>query len=171
MGRKPKWDAVMVPSEFARLRQEGSIIQEIADSIGVHIATLYRWRDEHPAFNDLWLDEEDRLIEKVGASLLKRALGFEYEEVKATGHLDEKGEFVADKIERVMKHSLPDVGAAMCILTNRDPENWKHRQEYHHVVDEKQPLIIIETDSEPPPETEAERSSEASEDTPTLVPE
>jgi hypothetical protein len=59
--------------------------------------------------------------EKVERALLKRALGFEYTEVRTDV---ENG-----RITKTKKYAEPDVRAALTWLYNRDPERWKLRPE------------------------------------------
>ncbi len=133
-------------------------MHDIADSFGVHISVLYDWRDRYPLFKQAMKDGHSDLLERVELSLYKRALGYDYEETKVEGSTEKNAEgrevFIPQRLTRTKKHVPPDTAAAMCVLTNRDPDHWKHRQEFTHVVDERVPLVLIE-------EVEVERDGQA----------
>ena len=57
-------------------------------------------------------------------ALLKRALGYDYVEVK-----EEIENGVVTKVTRTTKHVSPDVGAAAFWLKNRKPTEWRDRKE------------------------------------------
>src|SRR5690606_6331960 len=65
-------------------------------------------------------DFVDSLVED---ALLKRALGYEYEEVKMIASQDGK----TRRVEKIRKHVVPDVTAQIFWLKNRKPHTWRDR--------------------------------------------
>ncbi|HQE49834.1 MAG TPA: hypothetical protein PKV93_10855, partial [Fervidobacterium sp.] len=61
-------------------------------------------------------------------ALLKRALGYEYEEVKQIIEKDEKGKD-RKRIEKTIKHVIPDTTAQIFWLKNRKPHEWRDKRE------------------------------------------
>jgi len=68
-------------------------------------------------------------MQKYEKSLLKRALGYDYEEMKVT--VDESGQ---KKVEKTKKHVKPDTTAQIFWLKNRKPDKWKDKQEIEHDI-------------------------------------
>ena len=62
--------------------------------------------------------------------MLKRALGYEYEEIKMIA--TESG---GKRVEKTRKQVLPDVGAQIFWLKNRKPKEWRDKQEVEHSGD------------------------------------
>ena len=77
-------------------------------------------------------------------ALLKRALGYEYQEVtrERTVIKDDKGQIVTDihgfpcykmvVVKTVKKEVAPDTTAQIFWLKNRKPEKWRDKQEVQH---------------------------------------
>ncbi|MGL6058998.1 MAG: helix-turn-helix domain-containing protein, partial [Culicoidibacterales bacterium] len=57
-------------------------------------------------------------------SLLKRALGYEYDEVTTTTYSN--GE---EETKRVTKHVVPDTTAQIFWLKNRKPDDWRDKKD------------------------------------------
>lgn len=123
--RKAFWlspDGIILISQW---RREGVPLEEIALSyIGVSDVTLWKWTK---ASNDLAVAlqiSKDVTNGKVEQALLKRALGYEYDEV--TRELVE-GEMRTTKVIR--KHVSPDVKACLSWLFSRRPDRWRAIQD------------------------------------------
>lgn len=131
-GRPP----IYMADDHCRMAREysanGKTLIELAEAIGVHVATLHSWKDEHPAFGDaIRLGRED-LLDNARVSLYRRAIGYSHQAEKIVTL--SAGQFGGSYIERVkiVEHYPPDVAALRFLLTNRDPANWKDRQEVKH---------------------------------------
>lgn len=123
--RKAFWlspDGITLISQW---RREGVPLEEIALSyIGVSDVTLWKWTK---ASNDLAVAlqvSKDCTNSKVEQALLKRALGYDYDEV--TRELVE-GEMRTTKVIR--KHVSPDVKACLSWLFSRRPDRWRAIQD------------------------------------------
>ena len=75
---------------------------------------------------------------KVDNALLKRALGYEYEETTKTMSI-EQGTPVVKEVKVVTKQVIPDVGAQAFWLKNRDPRNWKDK---HDITSGDEPITF-----------------------------
>lgn len=107
--------------------RDGYTDEEIAKSIGIHRDTLYVWKNKYPAIADTLKKGKDVVDRKVENSLLKRALGYRYEEVTKEISIDEdtgESKLIITKV--VTKEVAPDVTAQIFWLKNRKPEQWKN---------------------------------------------
>lgn len=105
--------------------EEGLINKQIAYKMGINVATLYEWQDRFPEFAEA-IKRGKKIIDKqVENSLLKRALGYQYEEETWGKNYDEQQVL----IKRVVKSQAPDVTAQIFWLKNRRPEEFKDKVE------------------------------------------
>ncbi|HZJ98508.1 MAG TPA: transposase, partial [Tissierellaceae bacterium] len=106
--------------------RDGLVDEEIAKNIGIHPSTLYDWKNKFPEISEaLKKGKEvvDRLVEN---ALLKRALGYEYEEVQT--YIEDGGGKQKKKITKTIKHIPPDTTAIAIWLNNRKPADWKRNR-------------------------------------------
>lgn len=137
-GRKSAYKTSM--DAEARLHAAtGKTDADIAEELGISITTLRNWREAHPSLHAAIQNGRDHwAVTTVEQSLIKRAQGYEYEEVStepAVGRDKDGGVYVlTDKpiVKTVKKHMPPDTRAAQFVLTNRSPERWKERQQVEH---------------------------------------
>lgn len=115
-------------------RTKGLKNSELSDVFGIKLKTLEHWMKVHPELKEaIKRGRDDYDVHHVENSLLKRALGYEYEEITVKQiNLKEKnedGEIIihpAKEIYRTKKEVAPDVKACMFWLQNRNPERWKN---------------------------------------------
>lgn len=123
--RKAFWlspDGITLISQW---RREGVPLEEIALSyIGVSEVTLWRWTKASQDLAVALQVSKDCTNSKVEQALLKRALGYEYDEI--TKELVE-GEMRTTKVIR--KHVAPDVKACLSWLYSRRPDRWRAIQD------------------------------------------
>lgn len=107
------------------------IDREIARSLGISRAVFYEYQKKYPDFLDSIKRGKAPIDFEVENALLKRALGYEYEEVMV-GYKPGKGEEKAmpTVIRKTKKQVIPDVTAQIFWLKNRRPRLWKDK----HVV-------------------------------------
>lgn len=122
--------------------EEGSTQKDAAEKAGIHIDTFHEWVNTKPEFSEAVHRAKENArtnaIAKVERSLLDRALGFEYEEVRTEYESKpnddpkskEKYVPVIKKQSRTKKRVVQDVEAIKFFLTNQDPQKWKNRQEH-----------------------------------------
>ena len=102
------------------MAREGLTQQQIANNLGISIDTLIENKKKYSEFNDALKKGKEVIDFEVENALLKRALGYEYEEeTYENGILTKK----------VKKHVAPDTTAQIFWLKNRKPNNWKDRVE------------------------------------------
>ena len=100
---------------------------DIQRYLGVSSTVFYKWRKEHPDFDEAVMRAKDRIDDQVENRLLKRALGYDY--VETRNRTEEGGKEGGVKVveETANKHVVPDVGAAMNWLKNRRPDKWREQ--------------------------------------------
>lgn len=103
--------------------RDGLTDEEIAKKCGVSRSTLAEWKKRYPDISDTLKRGKDIVDSEVENALLKRALGYEYEEV-----MTEESE---DGFKRrvTKKQVLPDVTAQIFWLKNRRPDKWRDKPE------------------------------------------
>ena len=101
---------------------------EIADMLGIGLATLYRWKLENPAFSRVFKLGKAEADNRVERSLYSRAVGYDYLAEKAvmTRH--------GQKTLRYRAHIPPDTAAALWYLKNRRPDRWRDAHRHEHVT-------------------------------------
>lgn len=119
MGRPTKYDPKFI--HFAKhLAKLGATDQEAADAFQVHVATLQRWKLEHPDFRDALIVGKEEADARVEKSLYSRALGYSHEAVKISINSD------GDVTEAPFTERYPpDTTAAIFWLKNRRPDLWR----------------------------------------------
>ena len=123
--RKEFWmspDGILLISQW---RREGVPLEEVSTNyIGCSSRTLWRWTKECPELAQALGISKDVTNGKVEQALLKRALGYDYDEI--TEELVE-GQMRTTKVVR--KHVSPDVKACLSWLYSRRPDRWRAQQE------------------------------------------
>lgn len=126
-----KMDAWTTPKGLDILRglaRRGLSDEDIAKSIGIGKATLYRWKASNESIRDALRDGKLVADLAVESALFKKATGFTVTDTKTTSFLDkETGELTEGKSEVTTKHILPDTLAIMFWLKNRRPDLWKDK--------------------------------------------
>ncbi|NBI64922.1 helix-turn-helix domain-containing protein [Clostridiales bacterium] len=107
--------------------RDGLTDERIAENIGINRDTLYRWKKEHSDISDALKRGKEVIDRQVENALLKRALGYQYEEVKEKT----EGGLVTERTVTV-KEVVPDVTAQIFWLKNRKPEEWRDKRQIEH---------------------------------------
>jgi hypothetical protein len=108
--------------------ERGMTDMEVADMLGIGLATLYRWKAEHPAFSRVFKLGKVEADDRVERSLYSRAIGYDYiaEKAAMTRH--------GQKTMRYRQHIPPDTAAAVWYLKNRRPDRWRDAHRHEHVT-------------------------------------
>lgn len=102
------------------MARDGLTQQQIANNLGISIDTLIENKKKYSEFNDALKKGKEVIDFEVENSLLKRALGYEYEEeTYENGILTKK----------VKKQVPPDTTAQIFWLKNRKKEQWREKVE------------------------------------------
>jgi len=104
----------------------GATDYEVAQFFDINESTLHRWKHTHPELVEALTVGKEAADERVKRALYSRAVGYNYDSEKIFHH-----QGVITRAECV-EHVPPDPGAAFNWLKNRDPDNWRDRQERHH---------------------------------------
>lgn len=129
-GKYQKWlepENLILIEGWAR---DGLTDEQIASNMGICRDTLIQWKKKYPDISDtLKKGKEvvDRLVEN---ALLKRAIGYEYEEISDKY---ESGVLTEHKV--VKKQVIPDTTAQIFWLKNRKPEEWRDKREVDSKVE------------------------------------
>lgn len=122
--------------DYAR---RGLIDKQIAKSLGISIASYYKYQKGNKEFLDAIKRGKAPVDVEVENALLKRARGFEYTETvtefktkptSKTGSKKEKKEaLVPVSVKKTQKVVVPDTGACAFWLKNRRPDIWKDKHD------------------------------------------
>lgn len=104
--------------------REGLTDEQIAEKIGIHRDTLNEWKKKYPDISDTLKKGKEVVDLQVENALLKRALGYEYEEISKKY---ESGTLTEKKV--TIKQVIPDTTAQIFWLKNRRPDKWKDKQD------------------------------------------
>ncbi|KZM54922.1 transposase [Aeribacillus pallidus] len=107
--------------------RDGLTDEQIAHNMGIKRQTLYDWKKKYPDISDALKRGKEVVDRQVENSLLKRALGYEYEEV--TKELINGTMLITKKVK---KYQPPDTTAAIFWLKNRRPDKWRDKRDVEH---------------------------------------
>lgn len=121
MGRKSKYEEFCAPhiDDIKKWVSAGATDKEIADALDVSLTTLYEYKKKYPKFANAFARGRKIICFEIKGALLKKALGFEYEEEKRVGRKDKDGEQVI-LVEKYKRYSAPSETAAAMLLRNYD---------------------------------------------------
>lgn len=128
-GRPSKYELNVKPrfNEIKEWLNLGATDKEIAANLGINKATLCDYKNLYPEFSELIKNGRKSPVIQIKAAMLKRAIGFQYEEKKVTTQVikfkDEVlGEIPAQVIrtEITTKTALPDTAAGLVLLQHWD---------------------------------------------------
>lgn len=126
------------------LSKDSYTITEICKAVKISESTYYEWMKTKSEFSESIKKAQDKLTHDLliecNRSLVKLIKGYTAEESKTIyvdpkeKEVDEKGDIVdvEPKVKErtiTQKHIAPSLGAIIHFQTNRDPENWKNRQD------------------------------------------
>ncbi|VFF66191.1 phage-like protein [Clostridioides difficile] len=99
--------------------RDGLTDEQIALNIGINVKTLYDWKKKYSNICNALKKGKEVIDRQVENALLKRALGYEYDEITYKEGRETK---------RVTKHVVPDTTAQIFWLKNRKPAEWRDKQ-------------------------------------------
>ncbi len=125
---KGKYHEWLTPDGLIKLEgwaRDGLTDEQIAHNIGITKTTLYDWKKRYPDFSAALKRGKEVVDREVENALLKRAIGFEYDEI--TYERTETGDLVVTK--KIRKLVVPDTTAQIFWLKNRKPEDWRDKRQ------------------------------------------
>ena len=125
MGRPSRYDSEIKPhiEEIRQAVQAGATVEEIAEAFGMAASTIHKYKSQKKELKDAFAHGRKQVVFKIKAALLKKALGFDYEESKSVGRKDKNGENII-LVEKYKRYCVPSETAAAMLLRNYD-ENWR----------------------------------------------
>lgn len=140
-GSYKKWleaDNLILLEGWAR---DGLTDEQIAHNIGIHVSTLYEWKKKYEEFDEALKRGKEVVDREVENALLKRALGYSYDEIT---EIREEGVLIQKKV--VKKHIVPDTTAQIFWLKNRRPDIWRDKKDIDMNANISNPFDGISTD-------------------------
>lgn len=123
MGRPSRYDAEIKPhiAEIKKAVEAGATVEEVAKAFGIATSTLHKYKAEKKELKDAFARGREKIVFEIKGALLKKALGFEYEEEKKVGKKDKNGEQII-LVEKYTRYSVPSETAAAMLLRNYDKD-------------------------------------------------
>ena len=107
---------------------DGLTNADIAYNMAVRPETFSRWLTAHPQIHQALKRGREPISRKLENSLIKKAIGFNYEEVTTEIWVDDTGK-ERKKAVKHSRYSLPDTTAAIFLLKNYKPEKYRNYNE------------------------------------------
>ncbi len=127
MGRPSKYDTEIKPhiKEIKKAVEAGATVEEIADAFGIAESTIYKYKKEKKEFSEAFTHGRKKIIIEIKGALLKKALGYDYEEKKQYITEDASGN-KKKHTEIMTRHMPPSETAGAMLLRNYD-QTWLDR--------------------------------------------
>lgn len=135
-GKMTEWmepDKLLLLEAWAR---DGLTDEQIAAKIGIHVRTLYEWKNKCQQIEQSLKKGKEVADIEVENALRKKALGFREKEqtVSTKKTVEYEGgrrvrEVTEPVVTEVEKYYPPDTTAQIFWLKNRKPEQWREKQE------------------------------------------
>lgn len=130
---KPKYEQWLTDDGLTRITgwaRDGLTDEQIAHNMGISASTLREWKHKYSALSAALKESKELVDRLVENALLKRALGYEYDEITEELRFDKKsGEMRMVETKRQRKKVAPDTTAQIFWLKNRKPDEWRDRPE------------------------------------------
>ena len=132
-GRKGKYETHVLPffEQIEKYLNDGASEKQIAECLDVSYAAWNKYKVDYPEFGELCRKPRIELVKNLRSALIKKALGFEYEEKKTyyrkpRGADDSEIEYIYSEVYK--KQSLPNETAIFGALNIYDPEYVKDKK-------------------------------------------
>ncbi|QHJ73718.1 transposase/terminase small subunit [Butyrivibrio virus Bo-Finn] len=121
MARPSKYESQVKPyiDKIKKWVESGATNDEIADALGINTSTLCAYKNKYKEFSDAFTCGRKAVVCDIKAALLKKALGFQYEE-KRQGIKPDKDGNEQTYTEIYTKYCPPSETAAAMLLRNYD---------------------------------------------------
>lgn len=132
-GSHGKYGAWIAPEGLLKIQgwaRDGLSDKQIAHNIGITQTTLYEWQKRFPELSEALKKGKEVVDREVENALLKRAMGYEYDEVTQEPVTDKDTGVTEMRVtKRVTKQIVPDVTAQIFWLKNRKPEEFRDKRD------------------------------------------
>lgn len=129
MARPTKYNPKYHDKWITGLARRGYTADEIAEDLGIAASTLKKWLKENETLGEAVKHARSVSDTEVETSLYKRAVGCKITKRKTIITTDSNGKPMPARIETFEEDVPPDTTACIFWLKNRNPENWRDRQE------------------------------------------
>lgn len=132
---KSKWethvkDKLILVEAWAR---NGLTDEQISKNLGIAYSTFREYVKKYSALSAALKKGKEIVDIEVENALLKRALGYKYDEVTKELIEDKETGIAELKVTKVVtKEVVPDTTAQIFWLKNRKPEEWRDKKEVKH---------------------------------------
>lgn len=138
---KGKYQEWLEPEGLLKIEgwaRDGLTEEQIAHNMGIGYSTLQAWKNEYQDILDTLKRGKEVVDRQVENALLKRALGYEYEEISEKYEL---GILTERKVTK--KQVVPDTTAQIFWLKNRKPKDWRDNPVYNADEDALKRLDVV----------------------------
>lgn len=128
-GRKHKYETHVKPhfKDIGKWLNGGASEKQVAEALGISYASFNNYKRDYPELRELCEKPRVGVILELRSALVKRALGFTYEEKKQYITEDDEGG-KKKHTEITTKQALPDTTAIFGALNLYDPEYVKDKK-------------------------------------------
>ena len=132
-GRRGKYEDWLDEDSLLKVQgwaRDGLSNEQIAHNMGITFQTLYKWQDKYSELREALKKGKEVVDREVENALLKRAMGYEYDEVTQEPVTDKDTGITEMRVtKRVTKQIVPDVTAQIFWLKNRKPEEFRDKRD------------------------------------------
>ena len=133
VGRRGKYEDWLTEDGLLKVQgwaRDGLSNEQIAHNMGVSAKTLCEWQNRFGEFRNAIKKGKEVVDREVENAMLKRALGYEYDEVTQEPVTDKDTGITEMRVtKRVTKQIVPDVTAQIFWLKNRKPEEFRDKRD------------------------------------------
>lgn len=104
---------------------DGLTNEDIAHNMGITRQTLNNWCKKYTSIFDALKKGREPVVRRLENSLIKKAQGFEYEEITTEMWVDDDGQ-KRQKVSKHKKYSAPDTSALIFLLKNYKPNKYRN---------------------------------------------
>lgn len=124
MGRPSIYDSQIKPhiEDIKKAVASGATVEEIATAFNISVSSIYKYKAQKKELKEAFARGRGKIIIDIKGALLKKALGYEYEEKKQYITEDESGK-KKKHTEIMTRHMPPSETAAAMLLRNYD-QTW-----------------------------------------------
>ena len=121
-------DKLVLVTSWAR---NGLTDIQIAHNLGISEDTFYTYKNKYTEFSEALKKGKEVIDFEVENALLKRALGYTFEEVTKENVFNKKtGKYELIVTKTVTKEIQPDTTAQIFWLKNRKPKEWRDKKDF-----------------------------------------
>ena len=134
---KTKYDTNVKPKLFLieAWARDGLTDEQISKNLGIAYSTFRRYKDDNEALSAALKKGKEVIDYEVENALIKRALGYDYEEVQTI--IEDDGGKTKKRVSKTKKHIPPDTTAIAIWLNNRRPDRWRRNYNKERLDEDK----------------------------------